>query len=139
MSTLKTGNAMSFILVSKRGDLQVNAWNWRPTLEWLLAENVVTPEQYERLGTHGCGGRVDADTADHIAALIERRLMSAAMKPGERMLADLTVTSSKRVPTVFLPNGDGESADTNDTYSATYEWLVAFRDFCTQSGGFEVY
>ena len=55
------------------------------------------------------------------------------------MLADLTVTSGKRVPTVFLPNGDGESADTNDTYSATYDWLVAFRDFCTQPGGFEVF
>jgi len=130
---------MSFILVSKRGDLQVNAWNWRPTLELLLAENVVTPEQYERLGAHGCGGRVDADTADHIADLIERRLVSTEMKPGERMLADLTVTSSKRVPTVFLPNADVESADTNNIYSASYDWLVAFRDFCSQSGGFEVF
>jgi hypothetical protein len=109
---------MSFILVSKRGDLQVNAWNWRPTLELLLAENVVTPEQYERLGAHGSGGRVDADTADHIADLIERRPVSTEMKLGERMLADLTVTSSNRVPTVFLPNGDVEPADTNDIYSA---------------------
>jgi hypothetical protein len=137
--TLKAGNAMSFILVSKRGDLQVNAWNWRPTLELLLAENVVTPEQYERLGAQGCGGRVNADTADHIADLIERRLVSTEMKPGERMRADLTVTSSKRVPIVFLPNGDVESADTNDIYSSSYEWLVAFRDFCRQSGGFEVF
>jgi len=130
---------MSFILVSKRGDLQVNAWNWRATLELLLAENVVTLEQYERLGAHGCGGRVDADTADHIADLIERRLRSTEMKPGERMLADLTVTSSKRVPTVLLPNGDAEPAERNDSYSASYDWLVALRDFCRQSGGFEVF
>ena len=64
---------MSFILVSKRGDLQVNAWNWRRTLEYLMAEYVVTPEQYERLGAHGCSGRVDAGTAQHIADVIERR------------------------------------------------------------------
>ena len=129
---------MSFILVSKHGDLQVNAWNWRPTLELLMAENVVTAEQYERLGARGCGGRVDADTADHIADVIERRLGSIAMKPGDRMLADLTVTSSTRAPTVLLPNGDAESVDTNELYSASYDWLVAFRDFCRQSAGFEV-
>jgi hypothetical protein len=28
--------------------------------------------------------------------------------------------------------------DTNEIYSASYDWLVAFRDFCRQSGGFEV-
>ena len=61
------------------------------------------------------------------------------MKPGDRMVADLAVTSTKRSPTVFLPNGDIESVDTNDPYSASYEWLVAFRDFCRQSGGFEVF
>jgi hypothetical protein len=54
------------------------------------------------------------------------------------MLADLTVTSSKRAPTALLPNGDAESVDTNEIYSASYDWLVAFRDFCRQSGGFEV-
>ena len=130
---------MAFILVSKRGDLQVNAWHWRPTLELMMAENVVTPEEYERLGAHGRGGRVDADTADHIADVIERRLASTEMKPGDRMLADLTVTSSKRAPTMFVPNGDVDSVDTNVIYSASYDWLVAFRDFCRQSGGFEVF
>jgi len=28
------------------------------------------------------------------------------MKPGDRMLRELTVTPSKHIPTVFLPNGD---------------------------------
>ena len=129
---------MSFILVSKRGDdLQVNAWNWRPTLELLMAENVVTREQYERLGGQGCGGRVDADTANHIADAIDRRLVSTDMQPRERMLADLTITSDAHPPTVFSPNGESEWYD--DTYSASYDWLVTFRDFCRQSEGFEVY
>jgi len=129
---------MSFILVSKRGDLQINAWNWRPTLELLMAENVVTQEQYERLGANGCGGRVDADTAGRIADVIERRLAATKMKPGERLLADLSVTSSKRVPFVFSPNGDLKAAEMADLYSASYEWLITFRDFCRHSGGFEV-
>jgi hypothetical protein len=129
---------MSFILVSKHGDLQVNAWNWRPTLELLMAEGVVTREQYERLGANGCGGHVDAATADRIADVIERQLISTNMKPYERMLADLTIMSRKRIPAVFSPNGGAESIDINDIYSASYDWLVAFRDFCRQSGGFEV-
>ena len=126
---------MSFILASKRGDLQVNAWNWRPTLELLVAEDLMTREQSERLSVHGAGGHVEADTADQIADVIERRLRE--MQPGDRMFADLTVTSSKRVPVVWKPNGDVEG-DTNGLYSASYDWLVTFRDFCRQSGGFDV-
>jgi len=127
---------MSFVLVSKRGELQVNAWNWRPTLELLLAENVLVDEQFERLGENSCGGRVDAYTANKIADAVERWV--ADMKPGERMLPDLTVTSSKREPVVWTPNGDIEG-DTKGLYSASYEWLVVFRDFCRQSEGFEIF
>jgi hypothetical protein len=42
---------MSFILVPKEGeDLQVNGWNWHPTLQLLLAAGVITEEDYEMLG-----------------------------------------------------------------------------------------
>ena len=127
---------MSFILVSATGEIQVNAWNWQPTLQLLLAENVVNRKQYELLGANGCGGRVDRETAGRIADAIERRLMS--MAPGTRMLADFTVTSDQKTPVVFLPDGNSHDVDVNDLYSASYEWLSDFRDFCRQSDGFEV-
>jgi hypothetical protein len=42
---------MSFILVPSEGeDLQVNAWNWRPTLELLFAAGVITGDDHELLG-----------------------------------------------------------------------------------------
>ena len=75
---------MSFILVSKRGDLQVNAWTWRPTLELLMAEGVVTRDQGERLSANGSGAGDDAAPADLIADVIERRLISTKMTPDER-------------------------------------------------------
>jgi len=31
-----------------------------------------------------------------------------------------------------------EDVDAKEAYSATYEWLVMFRDFCRTSGGFKV-
>ena len=77
---------MSFILVPQNGEaLQVNGWTWRPTLELLRAENLISDENYERMGAQGCGGQVDGEVARRIADVIDQKL--AAMKPGERMLA----------------------------------------------------
>jgi hypothetical protein len=129
---------MSFILIAKLGDeLQVNAWNWRPTLELLLNEDVVDRELYERLGANGCGAAVGDGVARLIADTIDRRLAASKMAPGQRMLADLTVTAAKRKPVVFSP-AHNEQVDVNDLYSASFEWLVSFRDFCRRSGGFKV-
>src|SRR5689334_22729043 len=47
----KSFRNMSFILVPKEGEeLQVNGWNWRPTLQLLLAAGVITREDYEVMG-----------------------------------------------------------------------------------------
>ena len=120
---------MSFILIPNNGDdIQVNAWNWRPTLEFLRAQNIITSEQAELLGFNGCGARVDADIANQIAAAIENKL--STMAPGDRMRADLTVTSVPKAPQVFRPSPQPGAIDDNELYSATHEWLVTFKDFC---------
>jgi len=36
----------------------VNAWNWRPTLELLLNEDLIDGGRHELLGAHGCGAGV---------------------------------------------------------------------------------
>jgi len=82
---------------------------------------------------------VDGDLANRFADAIERRLKLADMKEGQRMLADLTVTSDERTPATFSPTGSADAVDVNDLYSTTYEWLVAFKEFCRRSGGFDVF
>ncbi|MBC7929624.1 MAG: hypothetical protein H7Z38_03560 [Rubrivivax sp.] len=129
---------MSFILVPKHGeDVQINAWNWRPTLELLLEENLISHENYERMGAQGVGGHVDAETADRIAYVIERILMT--MKSGERMLPDLTFTAKPKTKWVITPETKPDELDPVDFYSASYEWLVTFAEFCRRSGGFEIW
>lgn len=126
---------MSFILVSSEGeDLQVNAWNWRPTLELLLTAGAITENDYELLGCQGCGGRVDAEKATQIADAVTEKLGS--MKTGERMLADLSVSAEPKKTIVFSPDTNDNDIDTNELYSTTSDWLDTFARFCRRSGGF---
>jgi hypothetical protein len=83
---------MTFILVPKRGEeVQVNAWNWRPTLQLLKSENLITERHGELLGAQGCGGQVGAELARRIADVIESKLVG--MKPGERFYVRFAVGS----------------------------------------------
>lgn len=128
---------MTFILVPSEGeDLQVNAWEWRPTLELLRATNVINEDDYERMGAQGCGGKVDAELATRITGVVAHKL--ANMNPGERLLADLSLSAEHKKLVVFAPNSRVDDIDVVNLYSARYEWLETFVEFCRNSGGFEV-
>lgn len=126
---------MTFILVPNRGeDLQINAWNWRPTLELLYAGGVITEDDHTRMGAQGLGGEVDEAKALLIAEFVKQKLRS--MNPGERMLSDLSVSKKPKQLAVF--SGGADDIDINELYSTTYEWLETFARFCQSSKGFEV-
>ena len=128
---------MTFILVPSQGeDLQVNAWNWRPTLELLFAANVISEEDHERMGAHGSAGKVDAGQASRIADAVVHKLDS--MNVGERMLANLSVSKEPKKLAEFGPGVNAGDIDENELYSTTYEWLETFSKFCRSSRGFEV-
>ena len=97
---------------------------------------MISEELHERMGAQGAGGEVDEGLAGRIAEAVERRLR--AMRPGERMLADLTVTERAKPEFSFGPGTRSEDIDVNELYSATYGWLADFAAFCRRSGGFEV-
>jgi hypothetical protein len=128
---------MTFILVPNEGqDLQINAWNWRPTLELLFAEGVITEDDHIRMGAQGLDGKVDEVKALTIANVVERKLLG--MSPGERMLADLAVTREPKKLALFSPGTKVDDIDSNELYSTTYEWLDTFMNFCRSSKGFTV-
>ncbi len=128
---------MSFILIPKHGeDLQVNGWNWRPTIALLLQANLIDEQQHELLGANGCQGTVDSNSAAKIADFMDQHL--AKMSPGQRLRGDLTITSEPKKRSIFAPNSKAEDLNPVEIYSASYEWLVMFRDFCRTSQGFYV-
>jgi hypothetical protein len=128
---------MSFILTPNHGeDMKINAWNWRPTILLLRHANLIDEQQHERLGHQGCGGTLDPETAARIRDFMDQHL--AKMFPGQRLGGDLTITSEPKKRAVFTPDSRVEDFDAVEVYSATYEWLVMFRDFCRTSQGFSV-
>ena len=128
---------MSFILVPKEGEeLQVNSWNWRPTLQLLLAAGVITREDHEVMRCQGRGAKVDQEKAGRIADVVASKLSS--MNPGQRMLPDLSVSSEPKRLAVFSPNKSTDDIDTNELYSTSFEWLHTFAKFCRTSKGFKV-
>jgi hypothetical protein len=111
----------------------VNAWNWRPTIEFLRVEGIIDDETSELLTLNERGAHADADLTRRMAIAVERKLQS--MHPGERIRSDLSFTNApKKLAEFHKP----ESIDAVDVYSATYEWLVQFKTFCERSGGFRV-
>lgn len=127
---------MSFTLVPKNGeDVQINGWQWRPTLELLRANNLLSQAQYEQMAENGTGVEVDAELAARFADAVEHKL--SQMNPGDLMRGDLTLTNEQQMQ--WAADVIPSESDVFDYYSASYEWLMTFADFCKRSGGFEVF
>ena len=128
---------MSFILIPNNGkEIKINAWNWRPTILLLRHANLIDDRQHELMGCNGCDGRVNSEAATKIADFLDQQL--AKMSPVQRLRGDLSITSEPTKRAVFTPDSKVEDFDAVEIYSASYNWLVTFRDFCRTSEGFRV-
>ncbi len=124
---------MSFTLVPKYGEAtEVNVWVWRPTLELIRNGELIDEQSYEKMGRNDGDVQVDAQTAWKIADLIDQTVEK--MKPGDRLLSDLSITDKPEKPIVFK-----SAADVAEGYSASREWLRTFSIFSRDSGGFGVF
>ena len=118
--------AVSFSLVPATGDgIWINAWNWRPTEE-LVRRTGIVPDGTLELLEFGIG-EVTAEQALRIAEFLDDYL--ARLSPKDRVTLDGQVIDE---PDTFEFHRD----DLSRNYSASYEWLAKFRDFCRSSNGF---
>ena len=127
---------MAVILVPAAGeDMMINWWNWRPTVAMLVRAGILPAgEREERCLANGCGGCLSASEALRAAEYIESLI--ADMEPGERVMLDGEITDKPIDYTKSISEWD--QADTWNAYSALYDLLTAFAEFCRRSGGFEV-
>ena len=130
---------MSFILVDSandKHDIQINGWNWRPTMALLVRAGIIpSGERYDDCLCQGCGGFFTKGEATQAADFIEG--LVTRLKPEERVMSDGSITDKPK--NYDLPITEWDEQEVWDHYSAGYEWLRMFIDFCRQSQGFKVY
>jgi hypothetical protein len=130
---------MSFILADladDQHDIQINGWNWRPTVALLVEAGILpTGERAEDCLAQGCGGYFTKEEATRTAEFLKG--VVASMKPGERVMFDGSIRDKPK--NYDLPITEWDEQEAWDHYSASYEWLQMFIDFCSRSGGFKVY
>jgi hypothetical protein len=123
---------MGFWLLDLEDDalsLDVNAWNWRPTVELLRSFDLLAEDEIECMEFTGGGGKASREEAraigERIMALIE------TLEGGHRVMLDGQVETT-------LDDGTFHRDDLAMNYSASKEWLERFADFCAKCKGFRV-
>lgn len=116
--------------VGGAGALDVNAWQWRPTLE--IIESLGFGDETRAILMHYSGVSVefDRDEARAIARAIRERYLP-------RMGADTRLTADGG----FIDEPDRVGFHRDDlslNYSATRPWLEQFCEFCERCQGFAV-
>jgi len=119
---------MSWTLETPDGEsLDVNAWNWRPTLELLERSGLLDADTTQMLG-YNVAVELTGEQAQRIATFLDTYLATAPAE-GRVLLEGSIITE----PDTYEFYRD----DLGRNYSATVAWLTRFRDFCrTATGGF---
>lgn len=118
---------MSFIIEDlapdNKHDLQINGWNWRPTVELIRSFGIIASERAELIEIQGLGAAVTEAEAHAIGQKL--RTMLVTLNDEQRVRRDLSITSEPWNP--------------ENPYEASVLWLRKFSDFCVKCKGFKIY
>ncbi len=127
---------MSFTIIdigSEAFELTANVWTWKPTLEIIRSFNYVDERLLNQMANNGMGTKMSQDDANKVGEKIQDEFLPK-LHPNKRIFLDLTITEKPDDGTFYR--------DANEqwkNYSASYNWLTEFSDFCLKCKGFQVY
>jgi hypothetical protein len=127
---------MSFTLMdlgSENFEFRASVWNWKTALEIIKSFDVISEGKLRQISYNATGTSVSAEEAQEIGEQIRDKVLPK-MRPGTRMLSDLSVTDKPDDGTLYR---DADEQWKN--YSVDYEWLNEFAEFCFRSKGFQVF
>jgi hypothetical protein len=127
---------MSFTLTdlgSESFEFNANVWNWKAALEVIRSLDVLSEGTVRQMTYNATGVKVTMEQAHEIGARIQQELLPR-LAPDKRIYADLTITDAPDDMTLYR---DGDEQWKN--YSASYDWLRDFAEFCLKSKGFQVF
>jgi len=127
---------MSFTLLdlgAESFEFRANIWNWKPTLEIIKSFDIIDEGKLRQMSYNATGARFSDEEARTIGTKIRDEILPK-LEPNKRMFADLSVTDATDDGTLYK---DGDEQWKN--YSASYDWLKDFSEFCLKSKGFQVF
>lgn len=127
---------MSFTLMdlsSENFEFRANVWNWKPTLEIIRSFDVISEGTLRQMNYNATGVKLTKEEAHLIGEKIRDEILPR-LAPNKRIFADLSITDKPDDGTLYKDEDDQWK-----NYSASYDWLKDFSDFCLNSKGFQVY
>ncbi len=127
---------MSFTLLdsgAENFEFRANVWNWRTALEIIKSFDIISDGKIRQMEYNATGAKLEKEEAHQIGEKIRDEILPK-LAPDKRIFADLSITNAKDDGTLYKDEDDQWK-----NYSADYDWLKEFSEFCLNSKGFQVF
>ncbi|HXG82911.1 MAG TPA: hypothetical protein VNI84_02695 [Pyrinomonadaceae bacterium] len=127
---------MSFTLMdlsAENFEFRANVWNWKTALEIIKSFDVISEGKLRQINYNATGASIDQEEAQTIGEKIRDEILPK-LAPNKRIFSDLSITDAPDDGTLY--HDDNEKWK---NYSASYDWLKEFSEFCLKSKGFQVF
>ena len=127
---------MSFTLMdlgSENFELSANVWTWKPTVEIIKSLDILSDGKLRQMEYNATGVKIELNDAHEIGEKI-RDMFLPKLEPNKRIFMDLSITDAPDDKTLHRDQDEQWK-----NYSASYEWLKDFSEFCLKSKGFQVF
>lgn len=127
---------MSFTLMdlgAESFEFRANVWNWKTVLEIIKSFDVVSEGKLRQISYNATGATIEQAEAQLIGEKIRDEILPK-LAPNKRIFSDLSVTDAPDDGTLYHDEDEKWK-----NYSATYDWLKEFSEFCLKSKGFQVF
>ncbi len=127
---------MSFTLMdmsSENFEFRSSVWNWKATLEVINSLDIISQGKVREMSNNATGTKVSNEEAQIIGNKIQAEILPK-LEPNKRIYSNLSI-SDRPDDGVIYKDKDEEWRN----YSADYNYLSEFSEFCLKSKGFQVF
>ena len=127
---------MSFTLMdlgSENFEYSANVWTWKPTLEIIKSFHILSGGTARQMEYNATGVKISLEEAHEIGGKIRDQILPK-LEPNKRMFSNLSITDAPDDRTLYRDEDEQWK-----NYSASYESLKEFSEFCLKSKGFQVF
>ncbi|MDQ3321073.1 MAG: hypothetical protein M3525_01255 [Acidobacteriota bacterium] len=127
---------MSFTLMdvsAENFEFRANVWNWKTALEIIKSFDVISEGKLRQINYNATGASIEQDEAHLIGEKIRDEILPK-LAPDKRIFSDLSITDAPDDGTLYHDEDEKWK-----NFSASYDWLKEFSEFCLKSKGFQVF